>query len=172
MELRKAGAEEFESVRGFYWRVIDLMNGKGIGWKKGIYPADEFLSESLEKGELYVIDNPEGGYAASVIVNSLTNEGYAGIKWRLDCKDSEVLIPHALAVLPTLHGQGIGKTVVDDIFELARQTGKKVVRLDVLSGNPAAEHLYTGKGFRFVESRTMFYEDTGWAEFHMFEYIL
>jgi len=62
--------------------------------------------------------------------------------------------------------------VVSHVLKLARKIGKKTVRLDVLSGNPAAEALYTGMGFRFVEAKTMFYEDTGWKEFRMFEYIL
>lgn len=171
MKLRKAEKEEFEAIRAFYWKVIDLMAGRAIGWIKGVYPADDFISGSLEKGELYVLDS-EDGYIASVIVNSLTNEGYAGITWQVDCADDEVLIPHALAVLPTLHGRGLGKIVVDDIIEMARESGKKAVRLDVLAGNPAAEHLYTGKGFKYITSKTMFYEDTGWAEFRMFELAL
>lgn len=67
-----------------------------IGWKKGVYPADEFLRESL-----------------------------------------------------------------------ARR--KKAVRLDILGTNTAAERLYTKCGFRFVEAKTMFYEDIGWTECKMFE---
>jgi hypothetical protein len=33
----------------------------------------------------------------------------------------------------------------------------------------AAEHLYTHCGFHFVEAKDMFYEDTGWIEYKMFE---
>lgn len=29
--------------------------------------------------------------------------------------------------------------------------------------------LYTKCGFRFVQAKTMFYEDTGWTEYKMFE---
>lgn len=40
-----------------------------IGWKKGVYPADDFLRESLERGELYLLTE-DGALAASVILNS------------------------------------------------------------------------------------------------------
>lgn len=169
MILRKADVNEFDAIRAFYWEVIDLMPDAKVGWIKGVYPSDGFIAGSLENGELYVLDGEEGGYAAAVIVNSLTNEGYAGIRWMLDLKDDEVITPHALAVHPRLQGQGIGKKVVDGVVEIARLNGKRAVRLDVLAGNTPAEKLYTGKGFRFIEAKTMFYEDTGWTEFRMFE---
>ena len=50
--------------------------------------------------------------------------------------------------------------------------GKKAVRLDILGTNAGAERLYTGMGFRFVQARTLFYEDTGWTEYRLFEYPL
>lgn len=33
----------------------------------------------------------------------------------------------------------------------------------------AAERLYTCMGFRFVQAKDMFYEDTGWTEYKIFE---
>ena len=35
-----------------------------------------------------------------------------------------------------------------------------------------AERLYKRAGFRFVAAKEMFYEDTGWMEFRMFEFPL
>lgn len=173
MQLRLADKEEFGSIRDFYWEVIDLMQDRTdtVGWKKGIYPTDRFLEESLEQGDLYVLES-EDGLIASVIVNSAWNEGYEGLTWGIDCPAEEVLVPHALAVHPTLQGQGIGKIVVEDVIEIAKDRGKKTVRLDILNGNVAAEHLYTGMGFRYVATKTMFYEDTGWTDFSMYEMIL
>ena len=81
----------------------------------------------------------------------------------------EVLTPHALAVDPELQGKGIGKIVVENILTVAKSENKKAVRLDVLSACKAAERLYTSCGFHFVEAKNMFYEDTGWTEYKMFE---
>ena len=59
--------------------------------------------------------------------------------------------------------------VVENILNVARAEHKKAVRLDVLGACKAAERLYTGCGFRFVEAKEMFYEDTGWTEYKIFE---
>lgn len=173
MRLRKAEPDEFEAIRSFYWDLIDRLRDRSstVGWKKGIYPADEFLSESLRNGALYVFDR-EHDYIASVILNSAWNEGYEGLPWSLDCARRDILVPHALAVRPDLQGRGIGKAVVDEILRIAREQGKKTVRLDLLKGNLAAERLYTGAGFRYVQTKTMFYEDTGWTDFMMYELLL
>ena len=53
---------------------------------------------------------------------------------------------------------------------LARRTGKQAVRLDILGTNRAAERLYTGMGFQFVQAKTLFYEDTGWTEYKLYEW--
>lgn len=171
MVFQKANPNEFDRIRAFYWALIDAMaaDNDKIGWKKGIYPTDDFLRDSLEKGTLYALTHQQQ-LAACVIVNSDTNEGYAGVPWRVDCADSDVLIPHALAVSPALQGQGIGRKVVAQVQALARRAGKRAVRLDILGTNAAAERLYTRMGFRFVQAKTMFYEDTGWTEYKLYEW--
>ena len=173
MLLRKAEKEEFPTVQTFYWDLIDQMEGQKdtVGWKKGIYPTDEFLKESIDNGELYVIDGSEG-IIASVIVNSSWNEGYEGITWGIACPREEILVPHALGVSAKEQRRGIGKAVVKDILRMARISGKKAVRLDLLSGNEAAEKLYLSRGFRFVAEKTMYYADTGWTKYRMYEYLL
>lgn len=171
MVFQNASPNEFDRIRAFYWALIDAMaaDNDKIGWKKGIYPTDEFLQDSLAKGTLYTLTHQQQ-LAACVIVNSDTNEGYAGVPWRVDCADSAVLIPHALAVSPALQGQGIGRAVVAQVQDLARRAGKRAVRLDILGTNAAAERLYTGMGFQFVQAKPMFYEDTGWTEYKLYEW--
>ena len=45
-------------------------------------------------------------------------------------------------------------------------------RLDVLEGNTPAERLYTGFGFRYMATLKMYYEDTGWTNFMLYEYVI
>ena len=47
----------FLSARSFYWELIDDMQEESerIGWKKGIYPADDYLRESLKRGGLFTL---------------------------------------------------------------------------------------------------------------------
>lgn len=170
IKIRVAKEEEFEAIRSFYWEVIDLLQNRddSVGWKKGIYPDDIFIKSSLAQGELYVLGNGSEYYAA-VILNSSWNDGYEGLEWNIECNPQEVIVPHALAVHPKMHGRGIGKAIVNDIIEIANRLNKKAIRLDVLGGNIAAEKLYSECGFKCVGTKNMYYEDTGWADFKMFE---
>ena len=46
------------------------------------------------------------------------------------------------------------------------------LRLDVLGGNVPAERLYTGQGFTYRGTVRMFYDDTGWTDYGLYEYLL
>lgn len=134
----------------------------------GIYPSDDFLTDSIRNNELYMLTD-ENTLCACVILNNSCNEGYNGCRWSIAGEPDEVLIPHALAVNPTLQGKGIGRIVVEHIIDLAKAEHKKAVRLDVLGASKAAERLYVRCGFQFVEAKDMYYDDTGWTEYRMFE---
>jgi len=173
MKFQKAGESDFCTIQKFYWNVIDdihrnNVNNENLGWEKDIYPSDNFIRNSLAKGELYTLTEGDILYAC-VILNSEHNEGYDNCTWSINCELDEVLTPHALAVNPVLQGKGVGRIVVKNILDIARAEHKKAVRLDVLGACKAAERLYISCGFQFVEAKEMFYEDTGWTEYKMFE---
>lgn len=48
----------------------------------------------------------------------------------------------------------------------------KAIRLDVLEGNIPAENLYRGFGFQYMATLEMCYEDTGWINFKLYEYVI
>ena len=173
MSFQKASEADFHIIQKFYWNVIDNIHknnteDENLGWEKGVYPSDAFIQRSISNGELYTLTENDILYAC-VILNSNHNEGYEGCPWSIVCAPSEVLTPHALAVNPELQGRGIGKIVVKNILNLAKIENKKTIRLDVLGACKAAERLYISCGFQFVEAKDMFYEDTGWTEYKMFE---
>lgn len=173
MRLRQADMSEYAQIRSFYHNLIDRMKDQSsvIGWKKGIYPSDTYLSDSIEKGELFTLSD-ETGYLASVILNSEYNDGYNNAEWRIQCAEHELLVPHALGVRPDVQGRGIGKAVVRDIIETAKRLNKKTIRLDILAGNAAAVNMYKSTGFGFVQTQKMYYEDTGMTEYLLYELIL
>lgn len=76
MIFQKAHINDFERIKSFYWDLIDGMQDQNdvIGWKKGIYPTDEFLRESLLRGELFTLEE-DGQLYACTILNSDSNEG-------------------------------------------------------------------------------------------------
>ena len=173
MKFQKASVTDFHTIRKFYWNVIDdihrnNVNNENLGWGKGVYPSDDYIKNSLTKGELYTLTEGNALYAC-VILNSEHNDGYDDCPWSITCDPDEVLTPHALAVDPEWQGKGVGKIVVENILNIAKAEHKKAIRLDVLGACKSAERLYVSCGFRFVKAKEMFYEDTGWTEYKMFE---
>lgn len=171
MEFRRAEPGEFEAVRRFYWDIIDEMEGTKYDplWRKGVYPSDEYLRGALAKGELYLLADG-GGIAACVILNNEYNPGYEGLPWKVDAPAERVYMIHALGVDARRQGQGVGGRVVDECLARAKSLGAMCMRLDLFTGNEPAEALYKGRGFYFIGEQTMYYEDTGWRSFRLFEY--
>lgn len=173
MEIRKAAGYEYEKVRAFYHSLIDSMQDAEYKpmWEKDVYPSAEFLQESIQNGELYIglVDDE---IAAAMVLNNHCNEGYKQYDWQVEADDSEISVIHALGVHSKFGGRGFAKQMVLASFQIGRKKGQKVIRLDVLGGNLPAEKLYTGLGFKYMTTVNMFYEDTGWTDFQLYEYVL
>ena len=99
-------------------------------------------------------------------------KGYAKAQWSIYAEPEEVAIIHILCVHPRHAGCGYAKQLLDWAISHAKRQGKKAIRLDVLQGNLPAERLYRGKGFQYIDTIRMFYEDTGWTDFGLYEYPL
>ncbi|MBQ6536254.1 MAG: GNAT family N-acetyltransferase [Firmicutes bacterium] len=173
LEIRPARPEEFPAVRAFYHRLIDLMRDAPYkpGWEKEVYPADGQLRQAIDGQQLYV-GELAGETACAMIMDRQCNEGYSGAPWRAEAHPEQVSVIHALGVLPTTQGRGLGREMVRFAKDKAREEGRLVIRLDVLSGNLPAEKLYLGLGFYRVSTARMYYPDTGWTEFDLYEYDL
>lgn len=173
MEIVKASEKQYEAVRSFYHSLIDGMKDSpyDIGWIKDIYPAPEFLMESIENGELYtcIEDNHIVG---AMVLNHQCNEGYKKFQWQTEAAENEILVIHALGVHPVHSGKGYAKAMVKRVLEIAADMQQKAIRLDVLKGNVPADKLYTGLGFRYMDTLQMYYEDTGWTDYKLYEYVL
>ena len=173
MKLEQATPESYERVRSFYHSFIDEMRTAGniITWMKDVYPSPEFLQASLQAGQLY-LGRENGEIAAAMVLNSHANDGYAGAPWRVAAAEHEVLVIHALGVHPRFGGRGLGRLMTQAAIGIARERGMKALRLDVLEGNDPARRIYVACGFYPVSQVKMYYENTGWATFELFEYAL
>lgn len=173
MNIIKAKTNQYEAVRSFYHSLIDGMKGSpyAIGWEKDIYPAPDFLKDSIENGELYICTE-DNQMVGAMVLNHQCNDGYSKFQWQTEASADEILIIHALGVHPAHSGKGYAKAMVKKAFEVAANTSQKALRLDVLGGNVPAERLYTGLGFRYMDTLQMYYEDTGWTDYELYEYVL
>lgn len=173
MEFRLAKAEEFDSIRNLYWTLIDETSHLPSfpHWKKGEHPSDEWLKESLSKSQLFVLEE-NGEILASVILNHEANESYQLVNWSREVPEEKVLIIHVLAVSPGHAGKGLGTKMMQYILDHAKEIKMQAVRLDVISNNSSAEHLYQKIGFQFVQTQRLYYEVTGEKDFKLYEYYL
>lgn len=171
--IRAAAAADYPAVRDFYYDLTDALEQAEFspGWKKDIYPEQAFLRDSIARGELY-LGEEDGQLLCCMIVNHDCNDGYRGIRWAVEATADQVLVIHALGVHPGHMGQGLAKRMVRFVLDMARESGCRAVRLDVLEGNLPAERSYTHLGFAYRDTVNMFYEDTGWTNYRVFEYVI
>lgn len=173
LNIRKAERDEYEAVRSFYHSLIRGIEGSeySAGWKIDIYPAPEYLRQVIADGELWI--GEEGDRIVScMVVNHHHNEGYDQFEWPTKAPDNEVTVIHALGVHPDFGGRGIGRTMVRKAISIAKEEGQKVIRLDVLKGNVPAEKLYEREGFQKLYTLPMYYDDTGWTDYELYELVL
>ena len=173
LQIRTASECDFDAVKEFYYSLIEQFDQMEYspGWKNGIYPTEEFLYKSIKNKELY-IGEINGQIISCMAVNHEYNEGYKNVVWSVDASDDELFVIHILGVLPVYSGKGIAKQMVQKVIEMARDNKIKTIRLDFLEGNIPAEKAYIKMGFKYLDTVQMYYEDTGWTGFKLFEFIV
>ena len=171
MIFRKAERVDFFKIRSLYWNLIDQDQDDPSfpHWKKGIHPSDEMILDSIDKGDLYVLADGEK-IAACVIANDEKVEGYADAPWQVDSDD--IIVLHVLAVHPEYRGKGMARRLVENVIEQERKAGKKALRLDVIENNTTAERLYQKLGFRYIQTKTLYYDVVGEMTFKLYELVL
>lgn len=170
MKISAAKINDYKRVQEFYWEICELMADSpfDIKWKKEIYPANELLRSSLAKGELYIMEEA-GEITGAMILNHEGNESYAGARWSVEASADRVMVIHALGIRPKYQGRGLSKLLVAEAEKIARESGQLAIRLDMLRSNVPALKLYESAGFVYQGTLPMFYEDTGWTEFLLYE---
>lgn len=173
LTIRLAEKHEFDAVRSFYHSLIDAMEQARYkpAWEKDVYPSNEALREAIDRGELFV-GMVEEEISCAMVVNHAFNESYADARWPTAARPDEITVIHILGVHPDFSGRGLAKALVAKAIGLAEEAKQKAIRLDVLAGNIPAERLYAGQGFSYVDTIRMYYEDTGWTDFKLYEYRL
>ena len=173
LEIRKATKDEIERVVNYYHNVIDAMEGSMYNpcWKKDIYPSDEYIKKGIIEGKIF-IGFDEGRIATAMMLDNNPNPGYVDVDWQMEFPQHLVSVVHIFGVHPYFTGKGYAKNMLTHAIDYLRQNGQKAIRLDVLGGSVPAKKLYEKMGFKEIVTIDMYYEDTGWAKFDLYEYIL
>ena len=96
-------------------------------------------------------------------------EGYSQVKWQTKAEKREVFIIHMLATHPSRGQSGVAGIMVRFAIDQARAQNAKAIRLDVLKGNIPANKLYEAAGFQKLQTVTLYYPDTGYTDFELYE---
>ena len=173
IQIKVAKAKDYINIKELYYEVTDaLAHSKySPGWIRDIYPTQEFIQDVIAKGEMYLCMKDEI-LVGCMVVNHDCNDGYHEIQWKTNADPEEILVIHALCVHPDFAGQGIAKEMVREVIRMAKANGIKSIRLDVLEGNLPAEKAYKSVGFQYLNTVKMFYEDTGWTGYELYEFVV
>jgi ribosomal protein S18 acetylase RimI-like enzyme len=164
---------DFDAVWQLYVDVCEhqAYDPYGPKWTLGVYPTADDVRNHIEAGELYVgwlDDTPVAGMA----LVAHEDEEYAEVPWITPADDDEIAVIHLLCVHPRARGHQTGAQMVREAIRLSREMGMRVIHLDVVPGNLAASRIYLQEGFVLVGTQQIYYEDTGLADFDMYECVL
>ena len=167
--LRPARPEELEKVVDFYNYIIDAQEGQEYTpkWTRDVYPSLADMQSAVDAGHMHLGLLDGKTVCAEVITGN--DDIYERVDWHYDAKEEEVTVIHLLCVLPEYYGRGFAKEMIRYAVDLSRDIGRKVIRLDVIEGNKRAANLYLSEGFEYVGEYQVYYEDTGLADFWMYE---
>ncbi|MCI9310038.1 MAG: GNAT family N-acetyltransferase [Lawsonibacter sp.] len=171
LKVRQAVPADMAAVLALYDGVIDLFQAQtgNLGWQRGVYPTQVDFHRAIQAGTLY-LGELEGRLAAGMILTQGTDKTYGEPPWRVDAPDEKTAVIHTLGVSPAFSGRGLALQMIEGAAALAREKGWKALRLDVLEDNVPAQRLYQRAGFVYIETKQIWYESTGLANFLLYEY--
>ena len=139
---------------------------------KGGFPSDEMVKNAIaEKDQFIGIE--DGQIVAAYIMNHDCDEAYHTVRWLTDAQDKEMVVLHALRVLPEYGGRGYSKQLVQHAIDTARERGLKSIRLDCIEGNDIPQKMYMSFGFAYVDTVEITYADIGIPrKFLLYEFVL
>lgn len=163
-------AHELESVKGYYINVIDNTPEieKYARWVYGKHPADEGIRSYIENGEMYLLMDQDT-VAGMVAIVMHQGPDYEAVPWAEKLESDQVATLHLLAVFPEYRGRALGNTILELAGELAKQQGKRAMRLDVLESNLPAQRMYEKAGYVYRGKQHWYAENTGWTNFLLYE---
>ena len=170
LQIRPAVDKDLPAILELYDQVTALFQRQTgtDAWRKGVYPTEKDFQRAIRAGTMYV-GELEGRLAAGMILTQGTDKSYGDAPWRVEAADSQTAVIHTLGVSPAFAGRGLGLEMAEGAAALAREKGWRALRLDVLEGNEPAARLYERAGFQYIETKQIFYESTGLANFLLYE---
>lgn len=134
--IRQATEADIPVIRSLadrIWRACypGMISEEQIGYMLRWMYSPEKLGDDFARGVRYELLESASGPAAYLATETQGNALYL----------------HKLYLLPELHGRGMGRDLLEHVFDLARQSHLSLVRLNVNKANARALASYQRAGF-------------------------
>ena len=128
--IRKATAADIDAVVKIYDELHDAEESGqiSVGWIRTIYPTRKTAEESLERGDLFVLE--DGAVLGAGIINQTQVDSYEKGAWEYAAEDKDVCVLHTLVISPRAGGKGYGKQFVKFYENYALGLSCHELRLD------------------------------------------
>ncbi len=144
-----AAAEFYDMVTAYLAEHINYPK-----WTPGDYPGRASAEAAIAEGSLHACVE-DGNILGLFVICEDPQGDYSVGEWSEDFRPDQVLTVHALASDPRLYRKGIGRTMVEECVNIARESGKKALRLDVVPTNTPAMRLYESMGFKYAGTKDL-----------------
>lgn len=162
MNIRSAYEEDFSELLSFYNRMCDVLGEQNFlpEGDKGGFPSEEMIWEAIAmKAQFVGIE--DGKIIAAYIIDHNCDSSYHSVQWQINAKTEDVMILHALRVLPEYSRRGYSKQLVRHAIQASKEMGQKAIRLDCIEGNGIPQRMYQSLGFQYIDSVRITYPDIG-----------
>ncbi|TCD12842.1 GNAT family N-acetyltransferase [Pedobacter frigidisoli] len=141
--LKKAKEQDIEMIREIAaatWpsAYLDIIGQNQI---------DYMLDKMYNKGEL--LKQFMEGHIFLIAEEGTQEYGFAG--YSIIDHEARIYKLHKLYVLPTAHGKGVGKLLINEVFNQVKAAGGSALQLNVNKSNKAKD-FYSKAGFTLKES--------------------
>ncbi|HEY0898905.1 MAG TPA: GNAT family N-acetyltransferase [Sphingobacteriaceae bacterium] len=146
MIIRFAVLADIPAILQLLTRIVPVMNAEGNFQWDDSYPNREVLEKDLELNQLWVaqIGSEIAGFAA---ITQDQDPEYAEVGWDIT---EPAIVTHRLAVDLEFRGKGVGRALLMQAEEVARERGITVLRIDTNTENAATNQLFPALGYRYA----------------------
>ncbi|WP_079912005.1 GNAT family N-acetyltransferase [Paenibacillus sp. 32352] len=174
MKIVEATKDNLTEIMLFYNEMCEVLGQKSFlpDGNKGGFPSQAMVEAAIKEGCQFIgIEDKK--IVAAYILSHDCDDAYQSVHWHINASKDEVMIIHALRVLPEYGGRGYSKRLVEHAIKTAKDKKQKAIRLDCLKGNDIPAKMYMSYGFEYVDTVDITYIDIGIPrKFQLYELVL
>lgn len=141
--LRKAKEQDVELIKDIAAATWPATYLDIIGQNQIDYMLDKMYSKGELLGQLL------SGHVFLIAEDNENQLGFAG--YSISNHEERIYKLHKLYVLPSAHGKGVGKILINEVFNQVKDAGASALQLNVNKHNKAKDFYLKG-GFTIIES--------------------